>query len=190
VTVGGGRYGVIYADPPWRYDMKRGGGVAERHYPTMTADDICTLDVPALAASDCALFLWSTFPQLPAALRVIKAWGFRYKTAAFVWLKTNRKAGTWFFGMGFWTRSNAEVCLLATRGHPKRRHKGIHQFIISPVREHSRKPDEARGRIEALMGDVPRIELFARERAPGWDAWGNEVESDLVLTSKEGDGAV
>jgi N6-adenosine-specific RNA methylase IME4 len=190
VTGRSGKYGVIYADPPWRYDMKRGGGVAESHYPTMTTDDICALNVSALAAADCALFLWSTLPQLPAALRVIKAWGFGYKTAAFLWLKTNRKAGTWFYGMGFWTRSNAEVCLLATRGHPKRQSKSIHQFIISPLREHSRKPDEARKRIEALMGDIPRIELFARERAPGWDAWGNEIESDATLTSKEGGGAV
>lgn len=187
---GRGKYGVIYADPPWRYDMKRGGGVAENYYATMSIDEICALDVPALAAADCALFLWATFPQLAEALRVIKAWGFRYKTAAFLWLKTNRKAGTWFFGMGFWTRSNAEICLLATRGHPERQSKRIHQFIISPVREHSRKPDEARDKIVALMGDIPRIELFARECAPGWDTWGNEVESDVMLIPKEGGDAV
>jgi N6-adenosine-specific RNA methylase IME4 len=190
VTDGRSKYGVIYADPPWRYDMKRGGGVAESHYPTMGANEICALDVPALAAADCALFLWATFPQITETLRVIKAWGFKYKTTAFVWLKTNRKAGTWFFGMGFWTRSNTEICLLATRGHPKRQSKGIHQFIISPVREHSRKPDEARERIEALMGDIPRIELFARERAPGWDAWGDEVISDISLAARKGDDAI
>jgi N6-adenosine-specific RNA methylase IME4 len=183
---GPGRYGVIYADPPWRYDMKRGGGVAENHYPTMDIEDICSLPVSALADKDCALFLWATFPQLPKALRVIKAWGFKYKTVAFVWIKQNKKAKTWFYGMGFWTRSNAEICLLATRGHPKRQSKGIHQLIISPVREHSRKPDEARGKISALMGGIPRIELFARDKAPGWDVWGNEVECDIALEPKEG----
>ena len=95
---------------------------------------------------------------------------------AFVWLKQNRKAGGWFYGLGFWTRANAEVCLLATRGHPKRQAANVHQFIISPIREHSRKPDEAREKIVALMGDVPRVELFARQSTPGWDVWGNEVE--------------
>lgn len=190
MTAGRGKYSVIYADPPWRYDVKHGKGVAESNYPTMPLEDICALDVPALAATDCALFLWATLPQLPAALRVINEWGFKYKTAAFVWLKTNRKAGTWFFGLGFWTRSNAEVCLLATRGHPKRRHKGIHQFIISPIRRHSRKPDETREKIVALMGDIPRIELFARERAPGWGVWGNEIQSDVTLTTREGGDAI
>ena len=147
--------------------MKRGNGVAEKHYPTMSVEEICALPVGGLAAQDSALFLWATFPQLPEALRVISAWGFRFKTVAFVWLKQNRKAKTWFYGMGFWTRSNAEVCLLATRGHPKRQDKGIHQFIISPVEIHSKKPDEARNRIVRLMGDLPRVELFARQSPPG-----------------------
>ena len=132
-------------------------------------------------APDSAFFLWTTFPQIPDALRLIKAWGFHYKTVAFVWLKKNRKADSWFYGMGFWTRSNAEVCLLATRGHPKRQAANVHQFIISPVREHSRKPDETREKILALMGDVPRVELFARQSPPGWDVWGNEVEPTMGL---------
>ena len=125
------------------------------------------------------LFLWATFPQLPEALRLIKAWGFTYKSVAFVWLKKNRKSEGWFYGLGFWTRGNAEVCLLATRGHPKRQAANVHQFIISPIQEHSRKPEEAREKIVALMGDVPRVELFARQSPPGWDVWGNEVESTL-----------
>lgn len=120
------KYGIVYADPPWRYDMKRGKGVAENHYPTMSMDEICALPVADLAAKDSALFLWATFPQLNEAFRVIEAWGFHYKTLAFLWLKQNRKADSWFYGMGFWTRSNAEVCLLATRGHPKRQCAGIH----------------------------------------------------------------
>lgn len=153
---------MIYADPPWRYTQKGLQGAAEKHYPTMGIDEICALPVADLAAPDSVLFLWATFPQLPEALRLIKAWGFQYKSVAFVWLKKNRKSESWFYGLGFWTRGNAEVCLLATRGHPKRQAANVHQFIIAPIQEHSRKPDEARDKIVALMGDVPRVELFAR----------------------------
>ena len=91
---------------------------------------------------------------------------------AFVWLKKNKKADSWFYGLGFWTRGNAEICLLATRGHPKRQAANIHQFIISPVEAHSKKPDEARDKIVSLLGDLPRVELFARQTPPGWDVWG------------------
>ena len=157
---------ALYADPPWRYSNKGGQGVAENHYPTMDIHDICALPVADIAAKDSALFLWATLPMLPEALRVIEAWGFTFKTVAFVWLKKNKKADSWFYGMGFWTRSNAEVCLLATRGHPKRRDNGVHQFIISPIEAHSKKPDEARGKIVRLMGDVPRVELFASQTPP------------------------
>ena len=137
------------------------------------------MPVADLAAPDSALFLWATFPQLPEALRLIEAWGFNYKSVAFVWLKKNKKADSWFYGLGFWTRGNAEICLLATRGHPKRANAGVHQVILSHIEEHSKKPEEARSRIVRLMGDVPRIELFARSRAPGWDVWGNEVDSSI-----------
>lgn len=154
-------------------------GAAEKHYPTMGIDDLCAMPVQDLAASDSTLFMWTTFPQIPDALRLIEAWGFTYKTVAFVWLKKNRKADSWFYGLGFWTRGNAEVCLLATRGHPKRQAANIHQLIISPVEAHSKKPDEARDKIVALMGDLPRVELFARQATPGWDVWGNEVEPTI-----------
>ena len=147
-------------------------GAAEHHYPTMSIDELCALPVADLAAPDSALFLWATFPQLPEALRLIREWGFTYKSVAFVWLKKNRKADSWFYGLGFWTRANAEVCLLATRGHPKRQAANIHQFIISPIEAHSKKPDETRDKIVALMGDLPRVELFARQTPPGWDVWG------------------
>ena len=130
-------------------------------------------------APDSALFLWATFPQLPEALRLIEAWGFTYKSVAFVWLKKNKKVDSWFYGLGFWTRGNAEICLLATRGHPKRQAANVHQFIISPIEAHSKKPDEARDKIVALMGDLPRVELFARQTPPGWDVWGNEVEPTI-----------
>ena len=101
-------------------------GAAENHYSTMSIDELCALPVPELAAKDCALFLWATFPQLSEALHLIRAWGFRYKTVAFVWLKSNRKSPSWFYGMGYWTRSNAEICLLATKGKPKRQSAGVH----------------------------------------------------------------
>ena len=174
-------YQIIYADPPWRYDQKGVDGAAERHYSTMSLEDICKLPIKSISAKDSILFLWATFPQLPAALQVISAWGFKYKTVAFLWLKKNRKADSWFFGLGFWTRGNAEVCLLATRGHPKRKSANIHQFIISPIEAHSKKPDIVRDRIVELAGDVPRIELFARQMTPGWDVWGNEVSSSIQL---------
>ena len=161
------KYPIIYADPPWRYSAKKVQGAAENHYPTMSIEELCALPVAELAAKDSALFMWATFPQLPEALRLIRAWGFTYKSVAFVWLKKNRKADSWFYGLGFWTRANAEICLLATKGHPKRQAADIHQFIISPIEAHSKKPDETRDKIVALMGDLPRVELFARQTSPG-----------------------
>lgn len=175
---------MIYADPPWRYKPWGGKWAAysvEAHYPTMSLEAIRALPVGKLAAKDCALFLWVTMPMLCVAESVIKAWGFNYKTTAFVWLKRNRRSNSLFWGMGYWTRANAELCLMATRGHPKRRAKNIHQVIISSIEEHSKKPEEVRRRIEALMGDVPRVELFARHYTPGWDVWGNEVVCDVDM---------
>lgn len=151
----------------------------------MSIDELCALPVETLAEKDCLLFLWATFPQLPEALRLIRAWGFTFKTVAFVWLKLNKKSPTWFYGLGYWTRGNAEICLLAKRGKPKRRSAGVHQFIISPVEEHSKKPDVTRDKIIELAGDLPRVELFARQKAPDWDVLGNEVDSDLSLTPQE-----
>lgn len=151
----------------------------------MSIDELCALPVDKLAEKDCLLFLWATFPQLPEALRLIKAWGFTFKTVAFVWLKLNKKSPTWFYGLGYWTRGNAEVCLLAKRGKPKRQSASVHQFIISPIEQHSKKPDVARDKIIALAGDLSRVELFARQKIPGWDVWGNEVDSDLSLSPTE-----
>ena len=147
----------------------------------MSIDEIKALPVGELADKNCALFMWLTFPCLYEALDVSKAWGFQYKTVAFVWVKQNRKSNGLFWGMGYWTRANAELCILATRGQPKRISPRVHQIIISHVEQHSKKPDEARDRIIALMGDIPRIELFARQATKGWDVWGNEVNSDIAL---------
>ena len=179
------KYKIIYADPPWRYARSKVQGAAEKHYPTMSIEELCALPVKEIADKDCILFLWATFPQLKEALQLIKAWGFTYKSVAFVWLKQNRKSPTWFYGLGFWTRGNAEICLLATKGHPKRQSNKVHQFIISPVEQHSKKPDITREKILALMGDLPRIELFARQHTPGWDEWGNEIKCDIRFAGKE-----
>ena len=180
------KYSIIYADPPWQYKVysKKGAGrSAESHYPTMSIEDIRALPVGELADRDCALFLWITFPTLLEALTVIEAWGFTYKTVAFAWVKQNKKANTLFWGMGYWTRANVELCILATKGRPRRKSAGVHQVVLAPVEEHSKKPDIVRDKIVTLMGDLPRIELFARQTPPGWDVWGNEVDSDIILPS-------
>lgn len=149
----------------------------------MPLDNICRLPVKNISADDSLLFIWTTFPKMYEAHDVIKAWGFEYKTVAFVWVKQNRKGGGIFTGMGHWTRSNAEICLLATRGKPIRFSKSVHQIIMSPVEQHSKKPDIVRHKIVELAGDLPRIELFARQKTPGWDVWGNEVDCDINLNT-------
>lgn len=178
------KYNIILADPPWSYRVwsKKGTGrCAENHYPTMSMKDICALPVADISAKDSVLFLWVTFPNLNECFQVIDAWGFKYCTVAFVWVKRNKKSPNYFMGLGYYTRSNAEICLIATKGHPKRVSKSVRQIIDSPIEAHSKKPDETRDRIVTLMGDLPRIELFARQKTSGWDVWGNEVESDIIL---------
>lgn len=170
-------YNVVYADPAWSYRDKalagkRGAGCK---YDVMGEDDIANLPVKDLAADDCVLFMWVTMPKLPDCFKIIKAWGFEYKTCAFTWVKQNKKSDSLFWGMGNWTRANAEICLLATKGKPKRVSARVHSVIMSHIQEHSRKPDEARKRIVELCGDIPRVELFARQAAEGWDCWGNEA---------------
>ena len=152
----------------------------------MSLDDIKNLPVRNHAMDDCVLLLWVTDPLLKKAFEVIEAWGFSYKTVGFLWAKQNKKSNTFFTGMGYWTRANPEQCLLATIGHPKRKAKDVQRLIVSPRREHSRKPDEVRTKIEKLYGNIPRIELFARTRIEGWDVWGNEIdEKKEILKLKE-----
>jgi N6-adenosine-specific RNA methylase IME4 len=181
LAANGKKFGVVYVDPPWSFEVYSGKGkqrAAARHYDVMSLGSIKTLPIADLAATDCALFLWSVWPRLPDALEVIAAWGFEFKTAAFVWVKQNRGGEGLFTGMGFWTRANTEPCLLATRGSPLRLAADVHQVILSPVREHSRKPDEVRSRIERLVAG-PYLELFGREQAPGWIVWGNEIPAPV-----------
>ncbi len=176
-------YQIIYADPPWTYQDiaaagERGAGFK---YPLLSHSDLCALPVPALAAPDCALFLWVTMPKLNECFDLLKAWSFEYKTVAFTWVKTNKNSMGLFWGMGRWTRANAELCLLATRGKPHRVNADIQQVVMSDVLDHSHKPPIVRELIVRLMGDVPRIELFARRKVDGWDAWGNEVKCDVEM---------
>lgn len=174
------KYSIVYADPPWQYftySKKGQGRSAESHYPTMPKAEIQKLPVPRISAKDSVLFLWATAPCLIEAFELIEAWGFTYKTVGFTWIKQCRKSDKLFLGMGYYTRANAEYCLLATKGRVlARKSHSVPSVIISHIREHSRKPDEARERIVELFGDIPRIELFARESMSGWDCWGNETE--------------
>ena len=173
------KYNIIYADPPWTFKTYSEKGKehksAESHYPCMNKEDIQKLPITNISNSDCILFLWVTFPCLQEGLELIKAWGFTYKTCGFTWVKRNKKSDSWFWGLGYWTRANAELCLIATKGKPKRASKSVHQVCDARVMEHSRKPAEIRERVVRLCGDLPRIELFARQHAEGWDCWGDEV---------------
>lgn len=188
-----GHYGAILADPPWRFRtwdnvevikrIKSGGTnvSAAAHYRTMPIDEIRALPVAEVAARDCALFLWISWPQLLDALSVIDAWGFEFKTCGFAWIKAHAGQLEMFrddfdtqWGTGYWTRANSEMCLLATRGNPKRIDAGVQQAIIEPRREHSRKPDCVRGRIERLVAG-PYLELFARTSSSTWTVWGNDT---------------
>jgi N6-adenosine-specific RNA methylase IME4 len=189
-------FGAILADPPWRFRtwnkaeavQRRGAAshgtnvCAATHYQTMAIEDIAALPVADLAAEDCALFLWVCWPTLEDAWSLIKEWGFSYKTCAFDWTKAHagqiemfRDDADALMGMGYWTRSNTEPCLLATRGKPKRLNADVRQGIIEPRREHSRKPDCVHERIERLV-DGPYLELFARQQRPGWIVWGNQTD--------------
>ena len=170
------KYKIIYADPPWSYKDKAlaGNRGACCKYPVMSIDEIKNLPVKDIADDDCILFMWVTFPKLNECFEVIKEWGFEYKTNAFTWVK-KYKNGDNFMGMGRWTRANAEICLLATKGKPKRVNAGVRQIIESVPEKHSKKPDIVRDKIVELCGDLPRLEMFARNKSVKWEKWGNEV---------------
>lgn len=174
------KYNIIYADPPWKYGRK----IA--HYDCVPIKEIYNFPIDKMADKNCALFLWVTFPILPEALETVKKWGFRYVTIAFNWIKTNKNKGTPFIGLGNWTRANAEICVLGIKGNLKRRSNKVSQVVLSPLREHSRKPDEVRDKIIQLMGNLPRIELFARQSVKGWDSWGNETKKFNNSGGKDG----
>jgi N6-adenosine-specific RNA methylase IME4 len=198
-----GHYGAIIADPPWHFSAwsEKGRGrcpdgklsraasrrnAPERHYKTLTLEEIAQLPISELAAPNCLLLLWAIDPMLPDAIKIGEGWGFTYKTVGFYWAKLRRETSLrgdlhsepahklFPMGNGYWTRANPEICLLFSRGAPKRKSAAVRKLIISPRREHSRKPDDAAARVESLV-DGPYLELFARERRSGWDSWGAEV---------------
>lgn len=164
------RYKIIYADPPWKYERPRVRGSVEKLYPTMSVDEVYRLPVTKISDDDSVLFLWTTFPKLSEALKVIVSWESSYKSGA-----------GWFYSLGFLIRKNVEIGLLATKGKPKRQSNKVHQFILSPLKEHSQKPDQIRDKIIELVGDLPRIELFTRKKTDGWAVWGNEVVCDIDI---------
>ena len=172
------KYKVIYADPPWyfkSYSKKGEGRNATKHYECAGVDWITSLPIKSIADEHSTLIMWVTDPFLQEAFKVIEGWGFKYKTVAFTWVKQNKNNSNFFTGLGYWTRANPEMALLATKGKPKRINKDVSQLVVSKRREHSRKPDEMYERIERLL-EGPYIELFARTKRPGWDSWGNQVD--------------
>jgi N6-adenosine-specific RNA methylase IME4 len=185
------KYQVIYADPPWSYRDKRDKhprlcGGASVHYDTMSQDDLKSLPVADIADENCMLFMWATFPNLQEALDTMAAWGFKYKTLGFSWIKTNKKNGKPFFGIGYYTKSNCEVCLIGVKGKPIKQSDYVSSVVIAPREEHSKKPSIVRERIVELCGDIPRVELFARQKADGWDVMGFGVGGSDIRSSLNG----
>ena len=185
------KYDVILADPPWSYrawSKKCNSKSAEHHYSTLPLERICAIPVDDIAARNCALFLWAVWPSLfeyvPA---VLDAWGFSYRACAFVWLKTLKHGPGFRTGLGYYTRAASEPCLLAIRGRTPVADHSVNQVIYAPTTRHSAKPMEQYGKIERLFPGARKIELFARNRQPGWDVWGNEVESDIDLVVPDKD---
>jgi N6-adenosine-specific RNA methylase IME4 len=181
-----GAYDIILADPPWDYADKGCNGAARPHYLTTETDTLAKLPVGDLGSANSVMFMWGTYPKLPDAIELFKAWGYTYKSIAFQWLKIY-PSGKPRFGLGRWTRGNTEPCLLGVRGKPHRVDNAVSQLIfteeliVAEIGRHSAKPPETREKIIRLMGDLPAIELFAREPAPGWDCWGNEVDGKVRL---------
>lgn len=176
------KYNILLCDAPWRYNARNNkktkfGGGAGGHYDTMTVDELCNLNVQNICEDSSVLFMWATFPRLKEAIKVGEAWGFTYKTLGFSWIKTNKGNGKPFFGVGYYSRSNCEVCLLFTRGKVlKPVSNYVSSCVIAQRQRHSKKPEEVRKRIEQLYEGYSMVELFSREKVEGWDCVGNEID--------------
>ena len=186
------KYSIIYADPPWSYyndssaknDCTTVKGMRRPPYSVMSSDSIGKLNVQSIAEENCILFIWTTDYHLARCIEIIKLWGFEYKTVGFVWAKKNKSGGQVCFMGAYTMKSGCELCLIATKGkdaHKLIKNHKVRSFIESPREEHSKKPDAIRDRIVELCGDIPRIELFARQKIEGWDIWGNELHNDIEL---------
>ncbi len=193
------KFNVVYADPPWDYKeifgnnrsiaaegwrniKNSGANDYNLHYSTMTKEEISALPIKDIVAKDAACFMWTTDAHMPAALEIMKAWGFTYKTIAFVWIKKH-KSGKQVKMLSPWTMKGMELCLLGTRGAMTQHKKDntVSQIVEAARGRHSQKPLEVAHRIERLFPDLPKIELFARDAKPGWACWGNEVSPDIQL---------
>lgn len=180
------KYQIVYADPPWAYRQKQINfqsydkgkkyiNDVTEHYTTMSNEDIKTLDVAGISDENCLLFLWVTSPNLDIGIETGKAWGFEYKTVAFVWDKQRTN-------YGFYTLSQVELCLVFKKGRiPKKAVTNVRQFLSEKLSKHSAKPNEIRERIKTMFPTHSKIELFARQKTDGWDTWGNEVKNDIEL---------
>ncbi len=180
-------FACILADPPWRFKVWSSKGLgrsADRYYPTLALPDILSFPISDIAADDAWLFLWVTGPFLAAGhhVGVIDEWGFEPSGIMFTWAKTNKDGNGWHMGLGYTSRHNAEFCLVARRGKPKRLSRSVRELIVAPRSVHSRKPIEAHIRIEDFCAG-PRLELFARRRpstpcAEEWTVFGNQLEPE------------
>lgn len=207
------KYNILLLDPPWKYNNRanhktrfRGGACG--HYPLMTMQEIASLPLGTMAAKDCALMMWCTFPYLDEQIKLFAHWGFRFRTMFLTWIKLNPRGydipqddpnykptkeyirysgdGLYhspFFGVGYYSKSNPEVCLLGMRGQLPTISDAVSSVIMAPRREHSRKPTEQYAKIESVFGDVPRAELFARAGQPGWDVAGNGIDGADIRES-------
>lgn len=196
----GKKYNIIYADPPWMENKRNNqntkfGRASQGYYNLMTTDEICKLPIKDITAPNCALFMWVTFPHLLEAEKVMKAWGFKYKTIAFNWFKVNKNNQKPCFGIGYYTKSNTEICLLGIKGKMKPISNYVSSVVIaeeedgdiidtatvvSVRQEHSKKPAIVRDKIVELFGDLPRVELFARQTYDGWDSFGDQIGDETI----------
>ena len=171
------KYNIIYADPPYAYNESGSGDrVINSKYPTMQLDELKSLPIQNISDENCILFIWVTFPRLWEGLEIIKAGGFEYQGLGFNWVKKNKKKDTPFWGMGYYTRQNPEVCLIGRKDMIKPKVRNVHSVIYTPIEEHSKKPDCVRDKIVEICGDLPRVELFAREKVKGWDSIGFDID--------------
>ncbi len=174
-----GSYSVLYADPPWTFSSWSEKGEeksAQNHYDCMSIDELKALPVGDISADNAIMFMWATDPLLPKQIEVMESWGFIYRTMGFVWVKMNKRQETPFVGLGYYTRSNTEYCLIGVKGSVGRpNNRMVSKVIMSPIREHSRKPDHIPSLIETMYYG-PYLELFARTERPGWDSFGNQTD--------------
>lgn len=183
------KYQIIYADPPWKYGNRQYQDsnrpfekLEENHYDTMTIEDIKSLPINKITEKDCVCFMWVTDSHLKEGIEVMEAWGFKYKTIAFNWIKYY-ESGQECVNFAPWTLKSWEICLLGVKGNMgKYKTSNNVRGLLKEIRTtHSKKPKEARIRINKLFGGISRIELFARQKVEGWDCWGNEVNIEKVV---------